>query len=74
MALGIERKRGEVALRTSEARKSAIFNTALDCIITMDHESRILEFNPAAKETFGYLSRRDCGPPDAGDDYARTVP
>jgi PAS domain S-box-containing protein len=54
VAIGIERKRGEVALRTSEARKSAIFNTALDGIVTMDHESRILEFNPAAEEMFGY--------------------
>jgi PAS domain S-box-containing protein len=57
VAIGIERKRGELALRISEARKSAIFNTALDCIVTIDQHSRILEFNPAAEETFGY--RRD---------------
>ena len=63
VAIGIERKRGEVALRTSEARKSAIFNTALDCIVTMDHESRILEFNPAAEETFGYTRDEIVGRP-----------
>ena len=57
VAIGIERKRGELALRISEARKSAIFNTALDCIVTIDRHSRILEFNPAAEITFGY--RRD---------------
>ncbi|MDP9169732.1 MAG: PAS domain S-box protein, partial [Acidobacteriota bacterium] len=54
IAVGIERKRGEAALRASEARKASILETALDCIITIDHQSRILEFNPAAERTFGY--------------------
>jgi PAS domain S-box-containing protein len=44
------------ALRTSEARKSAILASALDAIITMDHEGRIDRFNPAAERTFGYAS------------------
>ena len=42
------------ALSRSEARKTAIFNSALDCILTIDHEGRITEFNPAAERTFGY--------------------
>jgi PAS domain S-box-containing protein len=42
------------ALRQSEARKAAILDAALDCIITMDHEGRIVEFNPAAERTFGF--------------------
>ena len=50
----IERKRGEEALRESEARKGAILESALDCIITFDHEGRITEFNPAAERAFGY--------------------
>ena len=37
---------------------SAILTTALDAIIFMDKHSRILEFNPAAEEIFGY-SRAD---------------
>jgi diguanylate cyclase (GGDEF)-like protein/PAS domain S-box-containing protein len=41
-------------LRTSEARKRAILESALDCVVTMDSEGRILEFNPAAEHTFGY--------------------
>ena len=49
-----QRKRAEEALRTSEARKTAFFQTALDCIISIDHEGRVLEFNPAAERTFGY--------------------
>ncbi|MBI3779877.1 MAG: PAS domain S-box protein, partial [candidate division NC10 bacterium] len=50
----IERHRMQVALRESEARKGAILEAALDCIVTMDHEGRIVEFNPAAERTFGY--------------------
>ena len=45
------------ALRQSEARKSAILDSALDCIMTIDHEGCITEFNLAAERTFGY--RRD---------------
>jgi PAS domain S-box-containing protein len=46
--------RFEEELRESEALKSAILESALDAIITMDSEGRILEFNPAAETTFGY--------------------
>jgi PAS domain S-box-containing protein len=52
-----ERVQNDAALRDSEARKAAILNSALDCIVTMDHEGRITEFNPSAERTFGY--RRD---------------
>ncbi|MEJ7594744.1 MAG: PAS domain S-box protein, partial [Planctomycetaceae bacterium] len=52
-----EQRRADRELRESEARKSAVLQTALDCIITMDHEGRVVEFNPAAEKTFGY--RRD---------------
>ena len=52
-----DRKRAEQELRRSEARKTAILDSALDCIVTIDHEGRITEFNPAAERTFGH--RRD---------------
>ncbi len=42
------------ALRASEARKSAILESSLDCVITIDHTGTILEWNPAAERTFGY--------------------
>ncbi len=48
-----ERWRAGQALRTSEARKSAILTSALDCVISMDHEGKIVDFNPAAERTFG---------------------
>src|SRR5271156_4140310 len=44
-------------LKRSEARKAAILESALDCIVTIDHEGCITEFNPAAERTFGH--RRD---------------
>lgn len=54
VAFGIERQRGQDALRESESRKSAILNSALDCIITIDHEGKIVEANQAFERTFGY--------------------
>jgi PAS domain S-box-containing protein len=47
-------RREEAELRHSEARKTAILDSALDCFVTIDHESRITEFNPAAERTFGF--------------------
>lgn len=49
-----ERKRTEQELRQSEVRNSAIVESALDCIVTIDHAGHITEFNPAASRTFGY--------------------
>ena len=39
--------------RDSGERYRAVFEAALDCIITMDAQGRIVEFNPAAERTFG---------------------
>jgi len=49
-----ERRQAEDALRESEARKRGILESAMDCIITMDHEGLVVEWNPAAETTFGY--------------------
>ncbi|HYI70704.1 MAG TPA: PAS domain S-box protein [Skermanella sp.] len=48
-----ERKRAEDGLRASESLKAAVIASSLDCIITSDSEGRIIEFNPAAEQTFG---------------------
>jgi PAS domain S-box-containing protein len=50
LGFAVERIRGEEALRESETRKSAILQSALDGIITMDEKGRILEVNPAAEQ------------------------
>ena len=44
----------EAALRLSEATRAAIFETALDCIVTIDHHGAVVDWNPAAERTFGY--------------------
>jgi two-component system, cell cycle sensor histidine kinase and response regulator CckA len=53
-----EERRAEQALQESDARKGAILEAALDCIVSTDHTGSITEFNPAAERTFGY-SRAD---------------
>jgi len=49
-----ERKLAEGSLREGEERMRAVLESALDCIVTMDHQGRVVEFNPAAEKTFGY--------------------
>jgi len=49
-----ERKLTEQALRESEARKAAMLESALDCIVAVDSAGNITEFNRAAEKTFGY--------------------
>ena len=58
----VERCRAQQAVRARDARKSAILNAAFDCIITMDHDGRVVEVNRAAERTFGYRAERDGRP------------
>jgi len=50
-------KEAENSLRKSSSRKAAILESSLDCIITIDHDGKIVDFNKAAENTFGH--RRD---------------
>ncbi|MEM1203054.1 MAG: ATP-binding protein [Acidobacteriota bacterium] len=52
----LERARDEGRRRLEEAeeRRQAILNVALDSIVTIDEDGRIVEFNPAAESTFGH--------------------
>lgn len=47
-------KEAERAVRKSEALKRGVFESALDAVITIDEAGDILEFNPAAEQTFGH--------------------
>src|SRR5205807_1953644 len=53
-AMTSARAAAEDAVRQGEARKAAMLDAALDGVITADHQGRILEFNPAAEQIFGY--------------------
>lgn len=48
-------------LRESEEKMRAVIEAALDCIITINSEGNIIEFNRAAELTFGYRSNEVIG-------------
>lgn len=49
-----ERHRGDRERRAIVERHRATLEATLDPIVAMDHEGRVVEFNPAAERTFGY--------------------
>jgi GAF domain-containing protein len=42
----VERRRDAEALGAKEARHRAMLDRALDCVVTMDHEGRVVGFQP----------------------------
>jgi len=57
------RKAAEDASRESEAFVRAIVDTAVDAIVTIDEENRIIEYNPAACRIFGHTREVALGQP-----------
>lgn len=55
------RKQAEAALQESEARMRAIFETAVDAIITIDDTGRLERLNDAAERMFGYAEAEVAG-------------
>ncbi len=47
--------------QASEKRKSAILDSSMDCIVSIDKYGQVLEFNPAAERTFGCLKKQVFG-------------
>ncbi|MGH8101693.1 MAG: PAS domain S-box protein, partial [Chthoniobacterales bacterium] len=47
-------RKAQLLPRWSESVRSAILESALDCIITIDGAGAVREFNPAAERTFGF--------------------
>lgn len=54
-------ERATASLRESEARIRTIVDTAMDAVVTMDHEGRIVGWNPQATTIFGYSSEETLG-------------
>ncbi|MEZ0170757.1 PAS domain S-box protein [Microvirga sp. TS319] len=48
-------------LRESEALKGSILDAALDCIVSIDEEGRVIEWNSAAERTFGFTRKAVLG-------------
>lgn len=70
------RKRAEAALRESEERLSRILESALDAVVTMDEEERVVLFNAAAEKVFRCSAAEAFGRPFErflADDFRRKV-
>jgi two-component system sensor kinase FixL len=55
------RRQGEIALQESEARMRAVFDTAVDAIVTIDELGIIERINFAAERLFGYTEAEISG-------------
>ena len=53
----------ETALAEGERRFAGVIQSAMDAIITVDNDQRIVIFNPAAERVFGYPSSEATGMP-----------
>ena len=58
-----ERKLAEERLHESEIRFAGIVNTAMDAVISVDSEQRVVLFNPAAERIFGCKASEALGQP-----------
>lgn len=62
--IGEEMSQRDLAIdqfQASEKRKSAILDSSMDCIISIDWKGRIIEFNPSAERTLGCLKNQVVG-------------
>jgi PAS domain S-box-containing protein len=57
----VARRRAEADVRASESRLRAMLESALDAVVTMDHDGRVVDWNHAAEATFGYRAHEVVG-------------
>jgi sigma-B regulation protein RsbU (phosphoserine phosphatase) len=81
VGLYVERWRADVRVEESRELHAATVAASLDCIITMDADGRVVDFNPAAEATFGYTRDEAMGaeladliiPPELREAHRRAV-
>lgn len=61
MAVAIYQAQLLERLRESEARKTAVFESSLDAITTMDHQGKVVDWNASAERMFGYSREQAIG-------------
>jgi PAS domain S-box-containing protein len=57
----VARRRAEEEVRASESRLRATLNAALDAVITMSADGRVIGWNPAAERIFGHSAAEAIG-------------
>ena len=55
------RRQAEEAVQASEGRKTAVLESALDAIVTIDFRGGVVEFNAAAERIFGWAREQAVG-------------
>ena len=73
----VARRRAEEEVRASESQLRAMLEAALDAVVTMDADGRVIGWNHAAEATFGYTASEATGqdmadlivPPGLRDDH-----
>jgi PAS domain S-box-containing protein len=61
LAAFVSRRRAEAKIKQAEEFMSAVMTSSLDCIIGMDSEGTVIEFNAAAERLFGYEREQALG-------------
>lgn len=54
LASAVDERRAKSEIAKLEALRSAILDAALDCIVTISDDDRVVEWNGACERTFGY--------------------
>ena len=61
LEIALYRHGAERRVRESEARLRSIMDTAADCIMEIDDNGTLLDYNPAAEQIFGYAAGEMAG-------------
>jgi PAS domain S-box-containing protein len=57
----VARRQAEAGVRASESRLRAMLEAALDAVVSMGHDGRVVEWNHAAESIFGYSADEAVG-------------